>query len=215
CFPHVVNLVCQAVVKAIMSLDYGDDCDCTEGNHRALPSFLDVLDKDRVETLWSLICVVCCSLNKVVQALHKNDLQLLHDVKMRWSSMLLMIERATLLWQAIAEFLHHEDFAELRKFELSGPDWTALEHFMEILHMSDFIYSVTFTPTLGDAIPTFKSLLCRWEAHAHSTSEVASVVQKGIDKLSLYYELTDPDKAPVYALAVCECSNIAMGYDYH
>jgi hypothetical protein len=80
------------------------------------------------------------------------DLQLLRDVDTRWSSTLLMIERALLLrqvrvlislshpihqnFQAIEKFLESNEFRELRKFCLDNAKWQKLQSYQSILEVS-------------------------------------------------------------------------------
>lgn len=97
----------------------------------------------------------------VLKALEQKDLQLLRDVDTRWSSTLLMIERALVLRsvcsiillqnihlantlcrcqsKAIKEFLdkYKTDFPELRKFIMSTAEWDALKTFQKILEVSE------------------------------------------------------------------------------
>ena len=54
CFPHVVNLACQAVLAALTSLNYAREAQTSEEQI----SFLEALDKDLIVMLCTLIHVV-------------------------------------------------------------------------------------------------------------------------------------------------------------
>lgn len=54
CFPHVVNLACQAVLAALTNLDYAREPQTSEEQI----SFLEAVDKDPIATLRALIRVV-------------------------------------------------------------------------------------------------------------------------------------------------------------
>jgi hypothetical protein len=88
-----------------------------------------------------------------VERINGVNLQLLCDVDVRWSSTLLMIERAVFLRevcigcfkfihvfdfvQAIENLLENNEFEELRnKFPLDEMDWEALETYQEILQVN-------------------------------------------------------------------------------
>jgi hypothetical protein len=61
CFPHIVNLACQAVLSAITNLDYAkEDAD------DYIPStgdMMDNLERDPIATVRSLIRAVCADLS--------------------------------------------------------------------------------------------------------------------------------------------------------
>ena len=88
----------------------------------------------------------------MVEAMGRKDLQLLRDVNTRWSSTLLMIERALILrevglylmiqlshlkmyLQAIDKFLKNNDFKELHKYRLKMAEWEVLATFKSILQV--------------------------------------------------------------------------------
>lgn len=54
CFPHIVNLACKAVLRALTNLDYARE----PVNLQEQRSFLDVVDGDPIATIRALIRVV-------------------------------------------------------------------------------------------------------------------------------------------------------------
>ena len=133
CFPHVINLACKAVLAAVTKTDLAKETaedHIPNPTGRASPPwhFQDTLKRDPITSLHSLICNVCichCNSHLLIYsqvqfrfegphfaehtsrklALHEKNLGLLHDVDTRWSSTLLMIERAQLLHQVYLQSL--------------------------------------------------------------------------------------------------------------
>ncbi|KAJ7794550.1 hypothetical protein B0H13DRAFT_1675360, partial [Mycena leptocephala] len=139
--------------------------------------------------------------------LQQKDLQLLWDVDTRWSSTLLMIDRAILLREAIDKFLSDPAFRDLHKYKLGAPEWKALEAFKRILavpHAFQQKLSAEKTPTLGDALPAFEAMIKAWEIQQVNHPETADIVQKGIDKLGSYQERVE--NVPAYIFAMRELS---------
>lgn len=82
---------------------------------------------------------------------HEKDLQLIRDVDTRWSSTLLMINRAIyleevissvkpeyhilIICQVIDQFTHRGEFTDLHKYRLEPEDWDKLKEFQEILEV--------------------------------------------------------------------------------
>ncbi|PCH37379.1 hypothetical protein WOLCODRAFT_84264 [Wolfiporia cocos MD-104 SS10] len=175
CFPHVVNLACQAVIKAITNIDYSQ--------HDA-PEFLDsngcpmlIFNKCRASSLRRQYFA------EVVTTLKQMNLQLLRDVDTRWSSTLLMIERALMLREVCT------DFAELKQYHLSHADWTALEYFkgiLEIPHAFQHKLAAEQIPTICNTIPAFEALMRCWRQHKELHPLTALIVDQGLTKLSEY-----------------------------
>ncbi|KAJ6597322.1 hypothetical protein B0H10DRAFT_2196991 [Mycena sp. CBHHK59/15] len=116
CFPHIVNLACKAVLGAITDMKFAapeaadfvphpraadDDADA--------PTFLDTIHRDPVATVRTTVRVIRASslrrqyFSDILKALQQKDLQLLRDVDTRWSSTLLMIDRAVLLREGLKQ----------------------------------------------------------------------------------------------------------------
>ncbi|KAK7040966.1 hypothetical protein R3P38DRAFT_2768385 [Favolaschia claudopus] len=158
--------------------------------------------RDPIATLRTSIRLIRASslrrqyFSEVLKALQKKDLQLLRDVDTRWSSTLIMIDRAVLLREAIDQFLSETDSQELKKCKLSKKEWEALEAFQRILSR----LSSETTPTLGHALPAFEAMISQWEKQQASHPETASIVQKGIDKLEDYRQRVED--VPAYTLSM-------------
>ncbi|KAJ7104872.1 hypothetical protein C8R44DRAFT_746134 [Mycena epipterygia] len=180
-----------------------DDADATTS--------LDTIHRDPVATVRTTVRVICASslrrqyFSDILKALQKKDLQLLRDVDTRWSSTLLMIDRAILLRQAIDKFLSDAQFRDLHKYKLGENDWDALKAFQRILvvpHAFQQKLSAEKTPTLGHAFPTFEAMISAWQKQQHAFPETADIVQKGIGKLESYRDRVQD--VPVYISSMRE-----------
>jgi hypothetical protein len=133
CFPHIVHLACQAILKAITDTDFADDNVVNfEPRGRPATTFMDAIDRDPIATLRAIVrqvviffCLIgnlssvflfirfgrdSSSLRRhffsdVLKALKLKDLELLRDVITRWSSTLLMIDCGLLL-RPVSQIFH-------------------------------------------------------------------------------------------------------------
>ncbi|KDR70908.1 hypothetical protein GALMADRAFT_75694, partial [Galerina marginata CBS 339.88] len=166
---------------------------------------------DPIATIRALICVIRSSslrrqqFSQIVNRLLGKDLQLLRDVDTRWSSALLMIERALFLEKSINEFLDIPEFQELEKYRLDDDEWNALATAREIL-LVPFAFqqrlSAEKTPTLCDAIPSFEAMIRTWtdQQQSYDGGPECEVIQKGLDKLAVYRERTE--LVPAYVISM-------------
>ncbi|KAJ6614682.1 hypothetical protein B0H10DRAFT_1802927, partial [Mycena sp. CBHHK59/15] len=222
CFPHIVNLACKAMLREISDMDFAakGPADFVPPQVQAA-TFMDVIEQDPVATVRTVVRVIWASslrhqyFSQVLKALEKKYLQLLQDVDTRWSSTLLMIEHALLLCEAINKFLSDNQFEDLRKYKLGDVEWDALEYllltFLQVPHAFQQTLSVETTPTLGDALPTFEAMIQMWEKQQTEHPETSDIMQKGIDKLSLYQERVED--VPTCILAMSEiCFSLCTFY---
>jgi len=123
CFPHIVNLACKAALSAMTKLAYA----ASQAEDHVPPDYAAGLDRDPIATIRSFVCAVSQPneyfsrhlavliqvrsssirrqyLTSVLEILNQKNLQLLRDIDIRWSSTLLMIERALLLREVIRFF---------------------------------------------------------------------------------------------------------------
>ncbi|KAJ6556030.1 ribonuclease H-like domain-containing protein, partial [Mycena capillaripes] len=213
CFPHIVNLACKAVLSAITDMDFAaSEAADFEPAAGEPGTFLAAIDRDPIATVRTTVRVIRASslrrqyFSEVLKALQQKDLQLLRDVDTRWSSTLIMIDRAILLREAIDKFLSDPQFRDLHKYKLGDKEWEALEAFKRILAVGCRLHytrlSAEKTPTLGDALPAFEAMIKAWQAQQVKYHETAHIVQKGIDKLELYREHVE--HVPAYILSMRE-----------
>ncbi|KAF7334741.1 HAT family dimerization domain-containing protein [Mycena sanguinolenta] len=207
CFPHIVNLAVKAVLSAITDMDFAaPEAEDFVPNPTAPQTVLDAIARDPIATVRTTIRASSLRrqyFSEVLKALQKKDLQLLRDVDTRWSSTLIMIERAILLREAIDRFLSDNQFQDLHKYKLNDKEWEALTVFKRILavpHAFQQLLSAEGTPTLGDALPSFELMILRWEEQRVQYPETAHIVQQGIDKLEAYRERVED--VPAYILSM-------------
>ncbi|KAH9954170.1 hypothetical protein BGW80DRAFT_1227660 [Lactifluus volemus] len=174
-------------------------------------------DRDPIATLRTLIRVIRASsirrqyFSRVLKTLEQDDLQLLRDMDVRWSSTLLMIERALILRTAVDKFLALRDMEELRKYRLSVSDWDMLEVFRKVLsipHAFQQRLSGESTPTLCDAIPAFEAMKIKWQIQKDKIPSVSRIIDKGLDKLEEYRARAE--MVPAYILAMGEDTSISI-----
>ncbi|KAK6992491.1 ribonuclease H-like domain-containing protein, partial [Favolaschia claudopus] len=208
CFPHIVNLACKAVLSAITDMDFAasDAPDFNRDAGEEAHTFLDAIARDPVATIRTSIRASSLRrqyFSEVLKALQQKDLQLLRDVDTRWSSTLLMIDRAILLRLAIDKFLDDAQFPDLVKYKLSDAEWEALDIFRRILavpHAFQQKLSGEKTPTLGNALPAFEAMISQWEKQKAQYPEATHIIQQGIDKLTTYRERVE--NVPAYILSM-------------
>ncbi|KAG2060644.1 hypothetical protein BDR06DRAFT_871835, partial [Suillus hirtellus] len=147
--------------------------------------------------------------SEIVKVTKQTDLQLLHDIDIRWSSTLLMIEHVILLHAAIDRFLDSCDFPELKKYKLNDVEWQALDVFKDILsvpHAFQQKPSSEKTPTLCDSVPSFEAMSQVWQQQADKYPDRAAVIQPGLDKLEAYH--AHISCVPAYVLTMGESLKI-------
>ncbi|KAJ7794507.1 hypothetical protein B0H13DRAFT_1675373, partial [Mycena leptocephala] len=184
-----VNLACKAGLAAITDMDFA-----TPGSADFVPdpggaaTFLDAIARDpiRASSLRRQY------FSEVLKALQQKDLQLLRDVDTRWSSTLLMIDRAILLREVILPSL----CGFLLLISIIGN--------RQVPHAFQQRLSAEKTPTLGDALPAFEAMIKAWEKQQLSYPETAHIVQEGIYKLESYRDRVQD--VPAYILSMREFS---------
>ncbi|KAK7030041.1 hypothetical protein R3P38DRAFT_2775478 [Favolaschia claudopus] len=200
-----------AVLSAITDMDFAasDAPDFNRDAGEEAHTFLDAIARDPVATIRTSVRVIRASslrrqyFSEVLKALQQKDLQLLRDVDTRWSSTLLMIDRAILLRLAIDKFLDDAQFPDLVKYKLSDTEWEALDIFRRILavpHAFQQKLSGEKTPTLGNALPAFEAMISQWEKQKAQYPEATHIIQRGIDKLTTYRERVE--NVPAYILSM-------------
>ncbi|KAJ7937493.1 hypothetical protein B0H13DRAFT_2418605 [Mycena leptocephala] len=130
CFPPIVNLACKAVLGAITDMDF---------------AVVHAIARDPVATVRTTVRVIRASslrrqyFSDILKALQQKDHQLLRDVDTRWSSTLIMMDRAILLCEAIDKFLSDPQFRDLKKYKLGDKEWETLTAFKRILSTAHIV----------------------------------------------------------------------------
>ncbi|THV00111.1 hypothetical protein K435DRAFT_623206, partial [Dendrothele bispora CBS 962.96] len=188
-----INLACKAILAAVTDINHA-----AEGAAEFSPSYsADNIVQIRSSSLRRQY------FSEILETLEKKDLQLLRDVATRWSSTFLMIERATVLRDAIDFFLSSRRFPELENLCLKDPDWDCINLYKKILvvpHAFQQKLSGEATPTLSGAIPAFEAVISRWKTMQDDIPTMSYVIEAGIDKLESYTERISD--TPAYMLAM-------------
>ncbi|KZT57535.1 hypothetical protein CALCODRAFT_541428, partial [Calocera cornea HHB12733] len=94
-------------------------------------------------------------------------LELVLDVRTRWSSTFAMLSRALLLRSSLEAVLllpEHED--KLARFKISAAGWSRIQQIADVLqiaHKGQQMLSAESHPTLYMAIPALESPMAAWE----------------------------------------------------
>ncbi|KAI0042416.1 hypothetical protein FA95DRAFT_1500126, partial [Auriscalpium vulgare] len=217
CFPHIVNLACQSVLTGMTRVELAKDgsADYERPIEDELAASLEeALRGDPIAVVRSLVKAVrpLCPALLIIDFpcdFRFGDLQLLRDVDTRWSSTLLMIDRAILLSGAINKFSESPEFARSWKYYLTDAEWEALSMYrgiLEVPHAFQQRLSHEKTPTLANALPAFEAMISVWSEQMHETPVLAGIITKGITKLMGYRERVDA--VPAYTLAIGALFNL-------
>jgi soluble cytochrome b562 len=71
---------------------------------------------------------------------------------------------------------------------------------LEVPHAFQQQLSYETTPTLCDAIPSYKAMTQVWKDQQEEEPEMADIIQEGLDKLETYIDRTE--LVPAYVLAM-------------
>ncbi|THH23039.1 hypothetical protein EUX98_g8138 [Antrodiella citrinella] len=148
--------------------------------------------------------------------------ELLKDVKTRWDSTYLMVQRLIELRGGIDYFLALPANKDLAMHRFSDTDWLALSDVCNILAVPSSVQQVMSherTPVLSGAIMAIEMLMTQWERYAE-TDERAPILRFYIDVgmtwAKTYY--TRMDDCPAYVIAMflnpsCRISWIQQNWD--
>ncbi|THU80887.1 hypothetical protein K435DRAFT_694744, partial [Dendrothele bispora CBS 962.96] len=189
CFPHVVNISCQAVIETAENGACEDAISRVRGGIREIRK--SGIRRD--------------AFTKAVIITHQKPLQLLRDVKTRWSSFQLMLRRADLLSKNMHDFLSDSAYGDLSEFILSDDDWRILRQLMRVLaipHAYQQLLSKEKTPTLCDALPSFVEMIRLWEDLKYQLPEMIDPINAGLAKLKDYQSRMA--KIPAYTYSMCK-----------
>ncbi|KAJ8457523.1 hypothetical protein ONZ45_g18279 [Pleurotus djamor] len=198
CFPHIVNLACKAVLQGITNMKYAEDY---------TPGY-DPTQRD-AEVFVGLTCDPVANVRAFIRAARASSL--LRDIDIRWSSVLLMIDRAIILRSAIEKFLNQNEFPDLLKYRLNDSEWDALAIFKDVLlvpHAFQQKLSAEKTPTLCYALPSFAAMHRKWVKQQEMYPMMSDAIQAGLDKLSDYQGRLE--LIPAYILAMAVNPNIKL-----
>ncbi|KAJ3570662.1 hypothetical protein NP233_g4249 [Leucocoprinus birnbaumii] len=151
----------------------------------------------------------------ICRTLYKKDIQLIRDVDTCWSSTLYMIERAVSLRAVITQFLEIPEFSDLRHYTISDAEWKGLEIFTQVLSVPDAFQhrlSGAKTPTLSEAIPAFEAMIYKWKHQQTVHPEISSIIQAGIDKLTVYHQRAQD--IPAYIVSMVLNPSMKLGHFY-
>ncbi|KAJ3563636.1 hypothetical protein NP233_g8817 [Leucocoprinus birnbaumii] len=211
CFPHVVNLACQAVLSKITNIrlaeNNAEDYNTVESSPR----------RDSIAILRTVIRTIRSSslrrdgFSKTCIRLGLDDLQLIRDCITRWSSTQYMTQRALKLKPAIVQYLRLNP--DMVRTPLLESDWETLEVYAKILavpHAFQQVLSAEKTPTLCEVLPSFTAMIQAWQRLQVKFPAYSLIIEAGIAKLEQYQNRIKD--IPAYTLAIL--INPAMKLDW-
>ncbi|KAI5992932.1 hypothetical protein EDD15DRAFT_2167604 [Pisolithus albus] len=129
-------------------------------------------------------------------------LQLLIDMKVRWSSTFLMLRRALDLRKVKRDADKRRKIMEL---ELTDAEWERVQHLLSLLSYAEkaqHAFSTEQGPTLHTALPALEALHKAWSSRKDSAKYVdfSSGLEAGLTKVNEYYERTATSDAHIMAM---------------
>ncbi|CAE6511697.1 unnamed protein product, partial [Rhizoctonia solani] len=223
CFPHVINLAVQMIIKelanaAVMFRADGPGLPISEdGEH-----YLRALESNPIEVCRSSVSACRSSglrregLREVIKAGNHAAhfrlpggapyvvplLQLLCDMPVRWSSTYNMLRCYLELYPAIVKYafrVHREIHIPI----LSHKQYEVLQDIVSILkvaHNAQELLSAEKTPTLALAFPVYETIIDAWEQYSVAILELSHAIECSIRKVTEYINRTQD--APVHALVM-------------
>jgi hypothetical protein len=190
CIAHVINLAVQDFLKALKS-----EAPDTEGEYIALEdSEVDL--SQCISRLRKLIVKIRSSPQRHEKFANQCEVlgvvpkELIIDVKTRWNSTFLMLERALELRELLKDAMCEREF---HPYQLADQDWTLLETISGLLvvfkHATDTVCT-SANPTLTATIPVYNRMMKRVEnfrdTHANSAA-IVEATKAAIRKIKYYY----------------------------
>ncbi|KAF5383852.1 hypothetical protein D9615_003798 [Tricholomella constricta] len=221
CFPHIINLACQAILEALKQTPALGLFLATES---ATKSYLQSLEADLIGTCRSVVAACRASgqrrqeLRRIICEGNEKDtwrgelpndekhlkvLQLLRDCETRWSSTYLMIDRMIYLYPAVRRFLLNIDQTDLSHHLFSDRQLNILRDIHQVLelpHAAQELLSAERTPTLSLSLPLYEILIEQWKLLQATIPELAPYIEIGIQKLEDY--VGQARKTRIYAHAM-------------
>ncbi|CAB4488750.1 unnamed protein product [Rhizophagus irregularis] len=184
CFAHIINLAAQDALKSLKGT--GPDSEEEVLNNK-VP--VGVIAKVRASPQRRECFSMQCTVLKI------KDLELIPDIRTRWNSTYMMMNRALYL----CEPLHYMASAdnELKIYLLSDEDWNRIqevESLMECFQTATLAMSEANHPTLCQTIPIYNYLLDIIEDFIDQkkpSEDVVIAANNAKEKLLRYYPTSD------------------------
>ncbi|KAG2059651.1 hypothetical protein BDR06DRAFT_979789 [Suillus hirtellus] len=226
CFPHVVNLAVQAILKELKEnpvvpvLEAPTHLSASTDLH----VYADALSNEPVGQCRSIVNACRHSgqcrrrLQAIIEEGNNNGywkgklpddretlpvLCLLRDCSTRWSSTFKMIDRVLTLHPAIQSFLQEIQNADIAHLSMDSKDVDVLcdiHQIIKVPHAAQELLASERTPTLSMALPAYELLQTKWTELKGTIWELAHYIEIGLDKLANY--ICQGRKTWIYALAM-------------
>jgi hypothetical protein len=203
CMAHVIHLAVQTFLKAlnieVPDTDDDDDraafCDSGAGRVHFISRLRKLVVKIKLSPQRLEKFARACKMSNVAER------KLVLDVKTRWSSTFLMLERALELREPLDAFVASE--RDLRVYQLVDEEWFLLDTIRDLLQVfkeaTDELCASAY-PTLTTTIPIYDCILDKIKAFADTHSESRALVEAAEaakKKLETYYTKSNAAVYPV------------------
>ncbi|OAX33962.1 hypothetical protein K503DRAFT_869222 [Rhizopogon vinicolor AM-OR11-026] len=221
CFPHVVNLAVQLILKIkdnpVVSV-------LASSEQPDLRLYADALENDPIGKCHEIISACrhsgqrCRPLQAVIEAGNANGywrgklsdgedkipvLRLLQDCPTRWSSTFKIIDRVLILYPAIQSFIQEIQNSNIAHLSMDSKDLGVLRdihQIIEVSHAAQELPTAERTPTLSMALSSYELLKNKWSELKQTIWELSHYIDFGLDKLTEY--IHESRKTRIYALAM-------------
>lgn len=221
CLAHIVNLATQAVISTYSSTPHINTDSTAQDVDGALDDLADIsVSRDevglvRVITVKARSSAKRTALFKELQGKDgvKLPLNLILDMKVRWSSTFAMLQRAYDLRVYINDFVFKmseeetspEKQRKLRDLAVTKAEWDRVRDMLKILKHADdaqHAFSSQTDPALSHALPALEKLHKTWTALAGREKyfRYQDALNAGIEKIATYYNKASGNDAYIMAM---------------
>lgn len=221
CLAHVINLATQTLISAYSKAPHFDP----KNPEAHVPTSRDEVGLVRAISVEERSSSKRKEMWKTVQseAGVTSPVQLILDMKVRWSSTYLMLVRAEQNKTSVDTFidkLHPEEpdgskRDKIRALKLDGDEWERVGLFLDLLahaNKAQQAFSSDQTPTLHLAIPALEALHRAWSSRAGRPKygRFIPALEAACVKIDKYYEKTT--ESPAYLMAMILNPKEKMSY---
>ncbi|KIK16191.1 hypothetical protein PISMIDRAFT_48578, partial [Pisolithus microcarpus 441] len=224
CMAHIINLATQAFLAAHSKSKHFDPADPDTDLTAAVR---DGVDCDEVGLVRAIVvkerssakhkelfrCLQMCTDDGRELQNPGVPLQLLLDMKVRWSSTFLMLRRALDLKKDVNRFVRHLSLQErdadkcrkIMELELTEVEWVRMQLLLSLLSYAEkaqHAFSSEQGLALHTALPALEALHKAWSTRKSSAKyrDFTSGLNAGLTKVSVYYERTATSDAHIMAM---------------
>ncbi|KAJ3531266.1 hypothetical protein NM688_g7598 [Phlebia brevispora] len=215
CLAHIINLATQALIAAYSKTPHFDPASPVDHLNIAASDHRDEVGLIRAIAVKERSSAKRKEMFRRIQLKAKvpRPLQLLIDMKVRWSSTYMMLHRAEMSKHHVDVFVYEiareennlSKRAKLDNLKLEPEEWTRVTLFLELLGHADKAqqsFSSENISTLHLAIPALEALHKAWLSRADCVkyADFSDALYVATDKISEYYDKTELSDAYIVTM---------------